>query len=81
MLRHVSLANVTPKPPPCNFLDPRRPFFSVSTTRTYTPDLFRRILTYMEWEIRFLFLNLSGANEPHELLLWTLLRSGSARAF
>jgi len=39
--------------------------FCIDTTRTYTPDLSRRILTYyMEWEIQFFsFLIFSGANE------------------
>ena len=79
MLRHVSLANVTPTPPPCNFLDPRRPFFSVSTTRTYTPDLFCRILTYyMEWEIQFFFfLNFPRSDKDNQP--WTLLRFDCGR--
>jgi hypothetical protein len=59
LLRHVSFAaDVTPKPPPCNSSNSRRPFFSVSTLHEHIPPTF--LVVY--WEIQF-FLNFSGADE------------------
>jgi hypothetical protein len=75
LLRHVSFAtNITPKPPPCNSSNSRRPFFSVSTLHEHIPPTF--LVIY--WEIQF-FLNFSGANELQGHRLWTLLRFGCWR--